>query len=264
VAGELVEAQALKDFVSSGLATVSDEKLLLSNGMMYINATGNGQQLQLDIANPLTVTMPTIGSAAGFQMFTGNGTNGQADSTIIEEPDYEFTLPLQVLYPKGNQSLWYCLGSYPGGADRYYCLDTTVMNIMDKKFENTCIATFSFVNRYYRLLTMTHWMSYIKRGIKYIKEDECENNNFDLSLYKEYLGHPNRSFMETDSVVKSIYIKYFKINIRRLENFCDSVNKELRQYYANWTDTNYYFDFRKQSLEEQYLENVKDFPSSKL
>ena len=261
---ELVEAQVLKDFISSGLATVSDGKLLLSNGMMFINATANGQPLQLDTANPLTVTMPTIGSAAGFQMFTGNGSNWQPDSTMMEEPDYEFTLPLQVLYPKGNQSLSYCFGSYPGGEDRYYCLDTTVMNIMDKKYENTCIATIGFVYRYHRLLSMTHWMSYIRRGIKYIKQDECENNDFDLSLYKEYLDHPTRSFRETDSVVRSIYVNYFKTNKIRLENFCDSVNKELRHYYANWTDTSYQFDFRKRSLEQQYMDLLTDFSYPKI
>lgn len=260
---ELLESQSLKDFISGGLATVSDGKLLLSNGMMYINATANGEQLQVDTANRLTVTMPTITSPAGFQMFTGNGTNWQPDSTMTEEPDYEFTLPQNLLYPRGNQSLWYCLSSYPDGSDRYYCLDTTVINIMDKKYENTCIATFSFSNRYYRLLSMSHWMSYMQRGIATIKENDCESNNYNLTLYKEYLDHPNRSFKETDSVVRSIYINYFKANRTKLENFCELVNKEMRKYYSNWTDTNYYFDFRKRSLEQQYMDLIDNFPSPK-
>ena len=258
---ELVEARSLKDFISGGLATVSDGKLLLSNGMMYINATANGKQLQLDTANSLSVTMPTITSPAGFQMFTGNGTNWQPDSTMLEDPDYEFTLPLSLLYPRGNQSLWYCLSSYPDGSDRYYCLDTTVINVMDKKYENTCIATFGFGNRYYRLLEMSRWMSCMQRGIKTIKENDCESNIYDLTLYKEYLDHPNRSFRETDSVVKSIYVNYFKANKAKLESFCEWVNKELRQYYSNWTDTNYHFDFRKRSLEQQYMYMVDNFPS---
>ena len=48
---EVVEAITLKDFISGGLATVSNGRLLLSNGMLYINATANGQQLQLDKNN---------------------------------------------------------------------------------------------------------------------------------------------------------------------------------------------------------------------
>lgn len=258
---ELVEALSLKDFISGGLATVSDGKLLISNGMMYINATANGEQLQLDTANPVSVSMPTINSPAGFQMFTGNGTNWQPDSTMMEEPDYEFTLPLQLLYPKGDQSLYYCFTSYGDGREKYHCLDTAIMDITNNKYENTCIATFGFYNRYYRLLTMSLWMSYMQRGIETIKKNDCESNNYDLTLYKEYLDHPNRSFRETDSVVKSIYINYFKANEAKLESFCESVNKELRQYYSNWTDTNYHFDFRKRSLEQQYMDMVDNFPS---
>jgi len=261
---EIVEAFSLQDFITSGLATTSDDKILMSNGMMYINAMSGDTKLQLNKGETLSVSMPTMNGADGFQMFTGDGINWQPDSTMMEEPDYEFTLPLQVLYPKGSQSLWYCIGSYPGGKDRYYCLDTTVLNLMDKKYENTCIATFAFGNRFYRLLGMTQWMCYMRRGIDPLKGSECDNNDYDLILYKEYLNHPNRSFKETDSVVKSIYVNYFKANRIKLENFCDSVNKELRHYYSNWTDTNYHFDFRKRSLEEQYMDMVTDFPASKI
>lgn len=257
---DIVEALALKDFISGGLATVSDGKLLLSNGMLYLNATANGQQLQLDTANPITVTMPGMGAGGGFEMFTGDGSNWQPDSSMTAEPDYAFTLPLNMLYPIGNQSLWYCLSSYPDGSDRYYCLDTTVMNVTDKKYENTCIATLEFKNRYHWLLSMTYWISYMTRGIEPIKEGNCENNHFDLRLYKEYLDHPNRSLRVTDSVVKSIYINYYNSNKTKLAAFCDAVNKELRTYYSNWTDTNYHFDFRQHSLEEQYMYPVAGFP----
>ncbi|HWI90450.1 MAG TPA: hypothetical protein VNT20_04205, partial [Flavisolibacter sp.] len=56
---EIVEALSLPDFVSSGLITLSDGRLLLSNGMMYINARTGNEVLQLKEGTSLTVSMPT-------------------------------------------------------------------------------------------------------------------------------------------------------------------------------------------------------------
>ncbi len=54
-----------------------------------------------------------------------------------------------------------------------------------------------------------------------------------------------------------MYIDYFKTNKDKIASFCDEVNAHKRSYYTNWTDTNYYFDFRKTTLEESFMDPLK-------
>jgi hypothetical protein len=254
---ELVEAGSLQDFISGGLTTVSDGKLLISNGMMYLNAKANGEQLQLDKNNPLTVNMPTMGSnnggdaGGGFQMFMGNAGNWQTDSTMTEEPDYAITLPLNLLYQTGYITTYNFTTVIPDKPLEFYLLDTLAVNLLDKKYENTAIATVEFKSRTSWLELMTEWISCLTRSSKASQKEKSDY--FDLALFKEYLDHPYRSFRETDSIVKQIYSNYFKENKTRLERYCDSSNKALRIRNSYWTDTDYYFDFRKESLEQHYM-----------
>ena len=155
---EVIEAFSLKDFISSGLATVSDGKLLLSNGMMYINAKAAGEQLQIDKSLPVSVSMPTMNANNGFQMFTGDGTSWTVDSSMTEI-DYSITLPLDLLYPEGNNYIWHCFGSWPDGEDRYGYYDTNIISFNNPKYENTIIATPEFQRRVFPLLSMTSRMS---------------------------------------------------------------------------------------------------------
>ena len=57
-----------------------------------------------------------------------------------------------------------------------------------------------------------------------------------------------------------IYSDYYDKNHDKIATFCDSVNKHKQHYYSNWTDTNYYFDYRKISLKDDYMEVLKYFP----
>lgn len=255
---EIVEAFSLKDFISSGLATISNDKLLISNGMMYINAKAGDEQLQVKKETPLTVSMPTMNSNNGFQMFMGDGTNWNVDSTMTEE-EYAITLPLNLLYPEGNKELYYCITYFGSKDETYHIYDSSIMNVTAGKYENTIIATGEFKRRYYSLVQMMNSMSYFINRDYYYKQN-CENRKFNYDIFKVYFDHPNRSFRELDSIAKKMYTDYFKMNKERIAAFCDSVNVYLRSYYSNWTDTNYYFDFRKTSLEEDYMGVLKYFP----
>ena len=55
---EIVEAFSLQDFITSGLATTSDDKILMSNGMMYINAMSGDTKLQLNKGETLSGFKP--------------------------------------------------------------------------------------------------------------------------------------------------------------------------------------------------------------
>lgn len=256
---EVVEALALKDFISGGLATVSDGKLLLSNGMLYLNATANGRQLQPDTANPPVVTLPGMGAGGNFEMFTGDGSNWQPDSSMTEK-DFVVTLPLDLLYPEGNRFFWRCIYDVGGANEKYLLYDTAVCNVENKAFENTVIATREFKQRYSALHAMMQWMSYLLYENDLAQVSECERGLHNYDVFEVYFQNPMRSFRESDSIAKQLYISYFKTNEKKLEKFCAAANKFYQVHYSNWTDTNYYFDFRKQSLEQQYMGVLTIFP----
>jgi hypothetical protein len=256
---EIVEAFSLKDFITAGLATMSGNRLLQSNGMMYINAKAGNASLQLGKGAAVSVSMPIMSQNNGFQMFTGDGSNWAVDSSM-GEVDYSIPLPLNLLYPQGNRYLWHCLGSYENGKDRWAYYDTSVISFTNPKFDNTIIATEEFRNRVWELTMMTERMSYFVDRDYYFDKVDCFGQKDNLDLFKVYYSFPNRSFRESDSIAKELYIDYFNANEKKMEAFCKEVNEHKRRYYSNWTDTNYYFDFRKVSMKENYMDVLKYFP----
>ncbi len=102
---EIVEAFDLSDFLTSGLATMSDGQLLISNGMMNIEAKADGVPVSLKAGAELSIKMPTMSEVEGFQMFTGDGRNWTVDAAM-QEDDYLVPLPLEVLYPGGYEKFW--------------------------------------------------------------------------------------------------------------------------------------------------------------
>ncbi|WP_338769782.1 hypothetical protein WAF17_10535 [Bernardetia sp. ABR2-2B] len=178
---EVVEAFELSDFITSGLTTLSDDKLLLSNGMLFIDATTDGNSLQLQEGKELTVSMPTMGniSKEGFQMFTGNGTNWKVDSSMLEE-EYLIPLPLELLYPEGNEWL-----KYFWVVDGKYCsYDTTLINFTNPKYENTIIATQDFKNRFWLLFHMIDIMSWENND--YWNYVNCSKINLNYTITNIY------------------------------------------------------------------------------
>lgn len=256
---EIVEAFSLPEFITSGMVTLSDGKLLISNGMLYINARSGNENLQLENGSSLTVSMPTMGNNNGFQLFTGNGSNWTLDTTMTET-DYATPVPLDLLYPEGNSIFWYCITNVGDKDEKTYLHDTTILNVTKREYENTVIATEEFGKRFGVLMGMMQWMSLFVNRDYYFDKTECENQKSNYDIWKAYLDNPRRSLFESDSVAKKMYVDYFRNNKEKLAAFCDEVNAHKRNHYYNWTDTNYYYDFRKVSLEEQFMEPLKNFP----
>jgi len=257
---EIVEAFSLPEFVTSGLATMSNGRLLISNGMVYINARSGNENLQLKEGASLTVSMPTMTKSDGFQLFTGDGSNWTPDSAMTET-DYIMPLPLDLLYPEGKNFFWYCASDAGGPNVIYHLLDTNIVDILNSKYENTVIATEEFKQRYWHLFYMMENMSYFVNRDYYFKNFNITEQKFNYDIWKVYLDHPERSLRESDSIAKKTYIDYFNTNKEKIAAFCDEANVYARNYYDNWTDTNYVFDFRKQSLEEFFMVTLLGFPS---
>lgn len=257
---EVVEAFSLQDFITCDLATLSGDSLLISNGMMYVNAKSGDEILQIRTGSAIIVSMPTMGADGSFQMFRGDGRNWVADSTMTES-EYAIPLPLDLLYPDGNKTLWACIQGLGEKNEKYAYLDTGIVTFTDKKIENTVIATEDFSRRLYLLFNMMQNMSFFVNRDYYFGDEDCFGETFNYDIWKVYYDHPDRSISESDSIARKMYIDYFNTNENKIAAFCNEVNIHKRTYYSNWTDTNYYFDFRKQSLRDWYMEPIKYFPS---
>jgi len=258
---EIIEAFSLSDFITSGLTTLSDSKLLLSNGMLFIDAKSDGNSLQLKDESELTVSMPTMASNNGFQMFTGDGENWQVDSTMLEY-DYLIPIPLNLLYPRGNESLAHCWSTGGGKPDRTAYYDTTIISHTNGAHENSIIATKEFKDREDVLKSMMHYMSYFDNEDYYFDKVDCHGEKFNYDIWKIYYGSSSESIQTLDSLAKKAYIDHYEVNKDRLKKFFNKVNEHKRNYFSNWTDTNYFFDFRKISFHEKYMSVLDDFPKT--
>lgn len=56
---EIAEALSLEDMLLSNLTTTSDGQLLETDGMIYFNATSDGEQLYINKENPIHIEIPT-------------------------------------------------------------------------------------------------------------------------------------------------------------------------------------------------------------
>jgi hypothetical protein len=88
---ELSEALKLEDMLLSNLTTTSNDKQLETDGMIYFNATANGEQLKINKDNPIHIEIPTTKKKAGMMAYKGvRDKNGNMN--WIEPKDLEHYL----------------------------------------------------------------------------------------------------------------------------------------------------------------------------
>ncbi|MEM6699794.1 MAG: OmpA family protein, partial [Bacteroidota bacterium] len=84
----LKEAYDFSSMLMSDLSTTSGDKLLETGGMVYLNATADGQELEINPEARLTIALPTEEFKEDMQLFTGaqdaHGT--VTDWTVTERP----------------------------------------------------------------------------------------------------------------------------------------------------------------------------------
>ncbi len=68
---ELAEALSIEEMILSNLTTTSYGKLLETDGMIFVNATSNGEQLKIDPYNPIYVEIPTKKFKSGMMVYNG-------------------------------------------------------------------------------------------------------------------------------------------------------------------------------------------------
>lgn len=105
---ELSEALYLADMLLSNLTTSSNGNQLETDGMIYFNATSNGEQLSINKEIPIYFEIPTAKKKAGMMAYKGsrdeNGDMNWVDPKVLE--NFLITVDIQTLdfLPDGFQN----------------------------------------------------------------------------------------------------------------------------------------------------------------
>jgi hypothetical protein len=80
---QLVEIYDKGNMVLSDRPTTSNGQILVSGGEIYIGATANGEQLQLNDSSSIVVTLPSNNTDPGMTLFTGGIDSSQFNWTPV-------------------------------------------------------------------------------------------------------------------------------------------------------------------------------------
>ncbi len=80
---QLVEIYDQDGMVLSDRPTTSNGQILVSGGEIYIGATANGEQLELNDSTVIMVTLPSDATEAGMTLFTGSIDSSQFNWTQV-------------------------------------------------------------------------------------------------------------------------------------------------------------------------------------
>ena len=244
----VTEVFELEDFITSGLATMSDGQLLISNGMMNIDAMSDGKRIGIKAGKEISISMPTQKDNTDFQMFVGDGQNWTIDSDEIGK-DYLIPLPLELLYPYGDRIFYYL--ESPGYLDSL--LKSNGISIKDKKNENTIIATEEFYHRTNVLFWMADRMSILKNKNLYLGQGDFSDWYIDFDIVKMYFDNPNESIEILDELAKQIYVQFYDDNEKELNVYFKKYNEFYKTLSSSWGE-------RPELNKERFMSILDEFP----
>jgi len=238
---EVQEVLDMGSFINSGLQTVSDGQVLVSEGMMYVNAKVAGEQVAIKEGKEIQVELPKINTTddQAMQIFVGNrDADGNIQWTPESKPETKLIcLPLEMF----DYRRWYGYWGLHEGDEAYSKRDQFVkwdsLKWKQQKFENTFVATREFDERFW-------WIASLEANYNY-------SVNFDYDTDTEILAY-NWEFM--DSSLFECYLS----NLDKTLEYCDSLAYDLIQsdkfkvVSKRWyNDLERYFDRFKLFKEER-------------
>ncbi|MDJ1466598.1 hypothetical protein [Xanthocytophaga flava] len=233
---ELVEVLSTGDFVSSRLQTISNGKLLQSEGMLYIDAKANGQSVTLAPDKQLRIELPILAKASGTsqtKIFSGTydkrgninwEETGKLDNKLIPLPLKEFTYRYWTSYivdkPSTNGFVSSKLISYE--------IDSTTF--LNPKLQNTFIATREFEERFWYII----WEDLSHYSYPEVETQKVKNRNY-LPILNIYLSNLNKNLWYCDSLachtIKLWHKKDSLYNHRYLDMTSTQIEDQFEIFY---------------------------------
>ncbi len=249
---ELTEALSIDDIVLSNLTTTSEGKLLETEGMIYFNATSNGEQLLINKENPVHFEIPTSIKKPGMMAYKGSrDANGNMNWTNPKEIDkYLQTVDIMSLdfLPFGFQqqvdlgmpfrkhkvatqelidSIYYSLSR-----DDKYLFESRATQSQFYESHYSKNATDQEVFHLPGTLDSTRAESTVVYGIdpaiiRTIKSNKYQNT---LIATKEFAMRVKMMFQTCDNSVIDTYIKNLDKNLFELDSMAAAICKKNEQY----------------------------------
>ena len=270
---ELSEALSVEEMLLSNLTTTSNGRLLETDGMIYINATANGEQLSINKENPIHIEIPTNKRKAEMMAYKGIRDENGNMNWIEPKELKKFLVPIDInlldFYPEGFEaevnngmpfrnhklatkelidSLYYSL-SISNGSDLfngfvatdynepYYNKDKKVVGgkYTDKSYESEGILSDSIA---------IEGVAPVECGIdpaiiKVIKSEKFQNT---LISTREFETRLQIIFKTCRNDILEIYIKNLDKNLWELDSMAAITLGEEHHQYGD------FYDFYKQGL----------------
>jgi hypothetical protein len=238
---ELIEVLSVADFVKTNLQTVSNGLLLQSEGMLYMDAKSNGQQITLATGKKIQIELPSVSNEstlADIKIFSGSydakGNINWTESGKLENRLIPLPLELFDHYSWGGTT-----------ADYYKWISLEVDSTLftQKKFENTFIATEEFEERFEEI-SFADWVIFYYPLRTFGRNEKI---TADFPILKIYLNNLDQDLWYCDSLAYA-YMKTFE----------DTAN-----YDTSYHDYKYLVDLSSllKQFYEQRLTTVIVFPS---
>lgn len=212
---EVIEVLSVADIIKTNLQTVSNGRPLQSEGMLYIDAKSNGQQITLANDKKLQIELPNMnkmGAASDIRIFSGSydssgninwKESGKPEKRLMPLPLdlFEYSCWISHNFERTPNSIGYAIFK-TNGLETDEIIDSTTFK--QQNLENTFIATREFESRFnyinYAEWAIGHYTSYysttVKRG-RMIK---------DSTISKIYLNNLDKNLWYCDSLAYA-YIK---------------------------------------------------------
>jgi hypothetical protein len=201
---DLVELTTFKDIINANLQTVSDNKILQTAGMFFLDAKENGKPLNVAEGKSIYVEVKAAFKMPDMEIFDGEfDKDGKVNWSKRRRLENSLIpIPLELLKFDGS---YY-------GEDACYLSKNLIKLITKPKFENTFISTREFEERSYFLANCI------------VSEDESavESPNED-QLLNIYLSNLDKPLFYSDSLVLLAFEKKYKnldtIKSKEWENY---------------------------------------------
>ncbi len=266
---ELIEAPDLSDLLLLNAQTVSDNKLLQTDGVIYLQATSSGQTVAVAEGKSVEIKLPSSNVDTEMSAFvgeydeTGNinwkeGNNMSFDSSAAEynklmasgmfeipfklfpyRQEYYRMDSLAQLYPTKNGVVKAPVRGYLVSADRAKFYSKLIEIIESSKYKSTHLATREFAERLYRLQYIDHTYSYDSQG----EDGLFEMTSDRYALYqhgalKIYEANLDKPLWYSDSLVyqfiKNFFPKYFdKPHYATYKVQCEEQKQYFLDYYED-------------------------------
>ena len=259
---KLKECFSLTDMIFENLQTISGDRILETNGMIYVNAEVNGKKLSLKKGKAFVVGFPKNGLDKEMDLFyefklndslktwipdykffetkSTQEANVEIDSLDLLEADiaYEIEYPIEMTEDLYDYGFW-SLGSTATFFElRLKGSDETIIDYMENPSNVDSIVALKFNRNNW---TASFDFNINKEGLMYNfrpeSHSERKQNDEALKLAKEFLkSAPAFDIESYDRKVKNDWDYYLSISGRRSINW-NRFKQKFRNQYSNLTNT---------------------------